>query len=65
MIPLAVFQINEQYSKLLEYSAQNCKRLFNQHPDDLAEDLSNLEKKEGTEYSMEKRYIASRENYLD
>jgi PAS domain S-box-containing protein len=57
-------EINEQYSELLEYSAQELqKKTFQSvtHPDDLVEDLSNLEKlKQGTirEYSMEKRYIA-------
>jgi hypothetical protein len=44
---------------------KNCKEL-SIHPDDLAEDFIQLGKlKEGTVYSMEKRYIASPENYLD
>ncbi|SEB03561.1 PAS domain S-box-containing protein [Flavobacterium gillisiae] len=56
-------EINEQYSKLLGYSAQELqKKTFQSvtYPDDLNEDLSNLEKlKQGTirEYAMEKRYI--------
>jgi PAS domain S-box-containing protein len=56
-------EINEKYCKLLEYSGQELQnRTFQSvtHPDDLNEDLSNLEKlKQGTirEYSMEKRYI--------
>ena len=57
-------EINEKYCKLLEYSQQELqKKTFQSvtHPDDLNEDLSNLEKlKQGTirEYSIEKRYIA-------
>lgn len=56
-------EINEKYCKLLEYSEQELQnRTFQSvtHPDDLNEDLSNLEKlKQGTirEYAMEKRYI--------
>jgi PAS domain S-box-containing protein len=56
-------EINEKYCKLLEYSELELQnRTFQSvtHPDDLNEDLSNLEKlKQGTirEYAMEKRYI--------
>ncbi|MEZ7506009.1 PAS domain S-box protein [Flavobacterium sp. Arc2] len=55
-------EINDQYCKLLGYSAQELqKKTFQSvtYPHDLKQDLSNLEKlKQGTirEYSMEKRY---------
>jgi PAS domain S-box-containing protein len=56
-------EINKQYCNLLEYSEQEMKeRNFQSvtHPEDLKEDLMNMEKlKEGKirEYSMEKRYV--------
>jgi PAS domain S-box-containing protein len=55
--------INEKYCKLLGYSAQEMQKMTFQsvtHPDELKENISNLEKlKQGTirEYAMEKRYI--------
>ncbi len=59
-------EINKQYCDLLGYSEQEMKKRNFQsvtHPDDLDEDLMNMEKlKEGKirEYSMEKRYITKK-----
>ncbi|MFE3866497.1 PAS domain S-box protein [Flavobacterium sp. LS2P90] len=59
-------EINKQYCNLLGYSEQEMKKKNFQsvtHPDDLEEDLMNLEKlKEGKirEYSMEKRYLTKK-----
>jgi len=56
-------EINKKYCELLEYSEAEIKdKTFQSvtHPEDLEEDLSNLEKlRQGEirEYSMEKRYI--------
>lgn len=56
-------EINNQYCKLLGYSQQEMKeRIFQSitHPEDLEEDLINLEKLRNgkiKEYSIEKRYI--------
>ena len=63
-------EINKQYCNLLEYSEQEMKeRNFQSvtHPEDLKEDLLNMEKlKEGKirEYSMEKRYITKNNNII-
>lgn len=57
-------EVNKKYSDLLGYTIEEIKNQNVQsitHPDDLAADLSNLEKlREGEirEYSMEKRYIS-------
>lgn len=63
-------EINKQYCNLLGYSEREMKeRNFQSvtHPDDLEEDLMNMEKlKEGKirEYSMEKRYLTKRNTIL-
>jgi PAS domain S-box-containing protein len=59
-------EINKQYCELLGYSEQEMKKKNFQsvtHPDDLEEDLMNMERlKEGKirEYSMEKRYLTKK-----